>query len=465
MGSRDRDPMLVHHARIAQRRFLQDFALDFAPQRRGHSWARARQAWKAGRVYFTGLLQPVHVKSMERIAVSGGIPAHRVRQFITRSPWDADRLLESLLGRMRSLTSPQGVVIIDDTGQEKQGSHSVGVGHQYSGTLGGLGNCQVAVTALYVMPGEKRNADAVGWPLGMDLYLPKAWVEDPERRKEVGIPQDLLYRTKPEIALGMLERVRRQAIPHMAVIMDAGYGDVDPFRRKLREQGEPYVAAWTTVHHRVLHAEAPEAAKVQVLPKGVRIGQTPKEIAALTPDSHWKDVSWAEGTKQRLHRRFARHRVRVVHTVVNLHDRREITDEEGCLLLERDEKELKAYFVSGLNDLSLEQQVGLTHTRWAIEQYHREIKQTLGMDRFEGRTWRGWHHHLAMICLAYAFLAQLRAEMGPRSLPPLNAIHWAVMFSLIRHEVLEDQGLTSRQSHEIAYRFLVRVLGLRQPPE
>ncbi len=465
MGSPGYVGMLVHHARVAQRRFLRDFDETFAPRRPGHNWARSGQTRRASRIYFRGLLQPVQVKSMERIAQSGGVPSPRVQQFITRSPWDANRLIETLLERMRVLTSSKGVVLFDDTGQEKQGTHSVGVGRQYSGTLGGLGNCQVAVTGFYVMPGSKRNADAVGWPLGMDLYLPTAWVEDPERRKEVGVPDDLQYRTKPEIALEMLERLRRQAIPHKAVIMDAGYGDVDPFRRKLRGLGEPYIAAWTTVHHRVIPADAPEAAKVQVLPKGVRIGQTPKQIAALTPDHLWQDISWTEGTKSRLHRQFARLRVRVVHTAGNLHDRREITDEEGWLLLERDEKELKAYFVWGLNDLSLQEQVELAHTRWAIEQYHREIKQVLGMDRFEGRTWRGWHHRMAMICIAYAFLAELRTERGSRKLPPFNAIHWAVVYSLVRHQVLEDQGLGSRQSHEIARRFLVRVLGLRQPPE
>lgn len=456
--------MLVQHTRVAQRRFLRDFASDLTPRRTGHNWARARQTRRAGRAYFTGLLQPVQVKSMERIAQSGGIPVHRLQQFITDSPWDADRLIESLLDRMRHLTSPEGVVIFDDTGQAKQGRHSVGVGRQYSGTLGRVGNCQVAVTALYSLPGEKRNADAIGWPLGMDLYLPSSWTEDPARREKVGVPVDIPYRTKPEIALEILGRVRRQSIPHKAVIFDAGYGDVDPFRRTLRELKEPYIAAWSPNNHRVVLADTSEGAQEGRLPPGTEKEQTPKVLASLTPDHLWQVVSWAEGTKHQLQHQFVRYRVRVTHIGPG-HGGRVATDEEGWLLLERDEEELKAYFVWGFNDLTLEEQVALAHTRWVIEQFHREIKQTLGMDRFEGRTWRGWHHHMAMICLAYAFLALLRAEKGGDTLPPFNAVHWAVVYALVRHEVRQVKGVTSRQSHELARRLLVSVLGLRQPPE
>jgi SRSO17 transposase len=402
---------------------------------------------------------------MERIAQVGGIPSHRLQQFITDSPWDAGRLIQSLLGRMRHLTSPEGVVIFDDTGQAKQGHHSVGVGRQYSGTLGRVGNCQVAVTALYSLPGEKRNADAIGWPLGMDLYLPSSWTESRSRRAKVGVPENLPYRTKPEIALEILGRIRRESIPHQAVIFDAGYGDVDPFRRRLRELQEPYIAAWSPNNHHVLLADTPEAVREGKLPKELGKGQTPKELAESTPDRLWEVVSWAEGTKHQLQRQFVRYRVRVVHGSPKHDGGRVATDEEGWLLLERDGEELKAYLVWGFNGRTLEEQVALAHTRWLIEQFHREIKQTLGMDRFEGRTWRGWHHHMAMICLAYAFLASLRAERAGGKLPPFNSIHWAVVYSLVRHEVLEDQGLTSRQSHELAHRILVRVLGLRQPPE
>lgn len=367
--------MLVHRTRVAQRRFLRDFGPDFTPQKQGHNWARARQTRRAGRVYFTGLLQPVQVKSMERIAQSGGIPSHRLQQFITDSPWDADRLIESLLARMRHLTSPEGVVIFDDTGQAKQGTHSVGVGRQYSGTLGKVGNCQVAVTALYALPGKERNADVIGWPLGMELYLPSAWTEDAARRRKVGVPEELSYRTKPEIALEILKRVRREGIPHKAVVFDAGYGNVDPFRRSLRELREPYVAAWAPGNHQVYLADWPEAAREGTLPKGARKGATPRELAEQTPDPLWQDIAWGEGTKHQLHGEFVRYRVRVVHGTSKYDGGRVVTDEEGWLLLERDDDELKAYMLWGLNDLTLEQQVALTHRRWVIEQFYREIKQ------------------------------------------------------------------------------------------
>ncbi|NNN16947.1 MAG: IS701 family transposase [Thermoplasmata archaeon] len=459
--------MLVRpkHARLAQRRFLHQFADDLTPPARGHNWARRRETQRAARVYFNGLLQPVQVKSMERLAASGGIPSHRLQQFITDSPWDADHLLESLTTRMGGLPSPEGIVVFDDTGQAKQGRHSVGVGRQYSGTLGRIGNCQVAVTAIYVVPGKGHNADAISWPLGMDLYLPKDWTENPARREAVGIPEGIAYRTKPEIALEILDRVRAQRVPHRAIVVDAGYGDVDPFRQELRRLHEPYAAAWAPANHRTILVEDSRPLAEGRLPSGTE-EWSPARLATSLPAEAWREIEWSEGTKGQLRAEFVRRRVRVTHQSTVSHGTRVLTDEEGWLVLERTPDELKAWIVWGLDDRELDEQVLVIHNRWAIEQYHREIKQILGMDRFEGRTWRGWHHHMAMICLAYAFLAQLRAERaGGRKLPPFNAIHWSVVYALIRFEVLKDQGLTKAQSKEIALRMMVRVLGLRQPPE
>jgi SRSO17 transposase len=458
--------MLVRpkHARLAQRRFLHHFAKDLTPRPRGHNWARQRDTQRAARVYFNGLLQPVRVKSMERLAASGGIPAHRVQQFITDSPWDADHLLESLIARVGDLTSPEGIVVFDDTGQAKQGRHSVGVGRQYSGTLGRVGNCQVAVTAIYVVPGKGYNADAISWPLGMNLYLPKDWTENPARRKTVGIPEEIAYRTKPEIALEILERVQARGVPHRAIVVDAGYGDGDPFRQELRRRREPYAAAWAPANHRVVLIEGSPPLTEGRLPSGVE-EWAPVQLARSLPADAWREIQWSEGTKGQLHAEFVRRRVQVTHQGTS-HHVRTVTDEEGWLVLERTPDELKAWIVWGLDDRTLDEQVLVIHNRWAIEQYHREIKQVLGMDRFEGRTWRGWHHHMAMICLAYTFLAQLRAERaGGGKLPPFNSIHWSVVYALIRYEVLKEQGLTKAQSKEIALRMMVRVLGLRQPPE
>ena len=447
--------MLVRpkHARLAQRRFLRSFSEDLTPPRKGHNWARKRQTQRAARVYFTGLLQPVRVKSMEHLAVSGGIPSHRLQQFITDSPWDPEQLLHSLRTRMGELTSPNGVVVLDDTGQAKQGTHSVGVGRQYSGTLARVGNCQVAVTAIYLLPGDERNADQVSWPLGMELYLPKDWVEDPVRREETDIPPEVGFRTKPQIALGIVRKVREEGLPHRAVVADAGYGDNDELRAQLRAWNEPYVLGINPSSH-----------KVQI--EGGGEARTVREILRDLPEGAWQEVSWSEGTKGRLHGRFVRTRVWGSHGSTHHKGGQVLSGEDGWLLLERRETEEKAYWVWGLDEASLEDQVGLAHGRWAIEQFHREIKQTLGMDKFQGRTWRGWHHHMAMIGLAYAFLAVLRAERsGDGTLPSFNAVHWAVVYALVRLDILKGQGLTKKQTREIALRFMERALGLRQPPE
>ena len=447
--------MLVRpkHARLAQRRFLRSFSEDLTPSRKGHNWARKRQTQRAARVYLTGLLQPVRVKSMERLAVSGGIPSHRLQQFITDSPWDPGQLLHSLRTRMGSLTSSRGLVVLDDTGQAKQGTHSVGVGRQYSGTLARVGNCQVAVTAIYLLPNDQRNADQISWPLGMELYLPKDWTEDPVRRAETAIPPGVGFRTKPQIALGIVQKVREERIPHRAVVADAGYGDSDELRAQLRSWNEPYVLGVNPSSHKVQTEGSEEIHSIREILRGL-------------PEGAWQEVSWGEGTKGRLHGRFVRMRVRGSHQHPNHHHGQEPSGEDGWLLLERRENEDKAYWVWGLDDASLEDHVALAHGRWAIEQFHREIKQTLGMDKFQGRTWTGWHHHMAMVALAYGFLALLRAdtkEGGPP--PPFNVVHWHVVYALVRFDILKGQGLTKAQEREIALRFMERALGLPQPPE
>lgn len=326
------------------------------------------------------------------------------------------------------LATKEGIIIFDDTGQKKKGKKSPGVARQYSGTIGKTGNCQVIVTTVYTIPGKSLNADAIYWPMDMELYLPEKWFENPQRCKEAGISSERRFQTKPEIALEHLKRIRAENVPHRAVIGDTGYGTGGDFREELRVLKEPYVLAVTPSMISVVPEETyirppgqkgPRGAptKYPTLPKGV-IPNTAEKISADVLDEEWITIEWNEGTKGKLHGDFVRKRVCVIH------DGRP-TDEKGWLIIERTVKnEIKAHICWGLDNCSLEEIVKIIHLRWTVEQCFAQMKGEVGMADFEGRKWRGWHNHAAMVILAFCFLCLLRItesnDSGP--LPTLPQI-------------------------------------------
>jgi SRSO17 transposase len=178
------------HRRLERYRFLAPLKGAFTTRSNGSSWPRWRETWRGAHAYLEGLLAPGRGKNMEAIARRVGIEGDRVERFVRESPWDHGGLQEYLVAHVPlTMRSPRAALVLDDVGIVKQGRHSVGVHRQYSGALGKVGNCQVAVDLTYAVPGRGRNADQITWPLGMELYLPRAWVEDPEYgdpRAEVG---------------------------------------------------------------------------------------------------------------------------------------------------------------------------------------------------------------------------------------------------------------------------------------
>lgn len=400
---------------------------------------------------------------MDGIARGVRVDPNQVQQFVTDSPWDPMRATEHLIDRMaKEYASPEGVLVVDDTGQAKQGTHSVGVKRQYSGTLGKVGSCQVAVDVVYALPGKRRNADAVVWPLGLELYLPEEWTDDPRRREEVAVPREVGFRTKPEIALGMIDRALRRGLPFRGVVADAGYGEGGDFREALRERKVAYALG---VRPKVLHlvdasTTVRRAAKHLTYPKDAEVF-TPEALAGRLGDGDWTRVAWSEGTKGPLESLFFRRRVRVVHPGRG----RRAGEEVAWLLLEKRPDELKAYLCWGLDECDLEALARIVHLRWTVEQFHQEIKEVLGMDHFEGRTWRGWHHHMAMICLAYAFLAVLRATArGKGGRPSFEAVHRAVVETLVER-LLVDRGRLGRKRAKGLAPIVVDFFGITQPTE
>jgi SRSO17 transposase len=313
--------------------------------------------------------------------------------------------------------SDGGWWIVDDTGFPKQGQHSVGVARQYCGMLGKQDNCQVAVSVTLA-------CQAGSLPVAWQLYLPKEWAEDLPRRQKAGVPDAVEFATKPTLALAQIERLMAQGAPRYCVLSDAGYGVETAFRERLSELGLPYVVGVTgqvTVWppgHAPLPPE-PYSGRGNV-PTRLRLGEAKqqrpmsvKELAFEVDPSQWLSVEWREGTNFTLRSRFARVRVRAAHRD---QQRTELRPQEW-LLIEWPEghKEPMKYWLSTLSeDTSLQRMVLEAKMRWRIERDYQDLKQELGLGHYEGRGWRGFHHHASLSIAAYGFLMvqQLRHPQG-----------------------------------------------------
>lgn len=362
------------------------------------------------RWYLRGLMLPGQRKSVEpmaaRVHPQDVRSAHQsMHHLVADSEWSDTALLAAVAREVVPVLSKAGQApcfwIIDDTGFRKYGKHSVGVARQYCGQLGKTENCQIAVSlSLATVEGSV--------PLDYRLYLPREWAEDKQRRKLAGVPEEIAFATKGEIAWGQIEAALAAEIPRGPVLMDAGYGDDAALRDRLSEHGLPYAvgirpatAVWWGGHQ---PASAPinqgsGRRRTRVLrdethqPIGVR------ELAQTLSAASYRTVTWREGTNAKLRSRFARVRVRAAHA-----DR---PREEEWLLIEwpKGEAEPTRYFLSTLPaDISFKELVATVKMRWRIERDYRELKQEVGLGHYEGRNWRGFHHHASLCIAAYGFL-------------------------------------------------------------
>lgn len=341
--------------------------------------------------YLEGLFNDSERKSMQamhgRLSEPGTYQA--LQHFITHSPWSATRVWE----RLRALVPERGgILALDDTGLPKQGKHSVGVKRQYCGALGKIGNCQVAVSSLLIAPHQV-------WPLTCDLYLPTEWLTEPTRRAEAGIPEGMRFREKWRIALAQVRVVLKAGFAVTAVVADADYGRVAPFRRGLERLGLRYAVA--------IRAE------LAVWRTGARRARAVSDLAKQVPDREWQRVCWGHGTKGPLAARFVAFRVRPAHS-----------RGERWLLCERSlvDDERKYYLLNLHATAALEDLVRLARSRWPIEQQYREFKDELGFDHFEGRTFQGWHHHAVLTAIAFTFLQMERARASTDPCPTLPQV-------------------------------------------
>jgi SRSO17 transposase len=373
--------------------------------------------------YCTGLLLPGERKSVEPMAARlAGENVQRMHQslhhVVADAPWSdeavLDRCLDTVIPAM--LREEPGVAwVVDDTGFPKKGRESVGVARQYCGQVGKQENCRVAVSLSI-------TTERASMPVAFRLYLPAAWIRDRKRRKKTGVPNEIRFQTKPEIALAQIRRARERNLPEGVVLADAGYGNDTSFRSELTRMGLSYavgIQSTTTVWK---PGEEPKPAP----PRKGSTGRprkllqrdaehhpvSVKELALSLPANVWKKAIWREGVKQDLQSRFARLRIRPAHRD---YWRAEAHPEEWLLIeWPTSESEPTKYWLSTVPaDTALTDLVPLAKHRWIIERDYQELKQELGLGHYEGRGWRGFHHHATLCIAAYGFLVAERSLFSP----------------------------------------------------
>jgi SRSO17 transposase len=372
--------------------------------------------------YCRGLLLPGERKSIEPMAARlepGSVQATRqsLHHLVAKAPWSDETLLEHVRKQVLPAMRKQGPVvawIVDDTGFPKKGTHSVGVARQYCGQVGKQDNCRVAVSLSVAT----WNASL---PVDYRLYLPKEWAEDFTRRKETEVPKEVRFQTKPEIALDQIRAALAAKVDRGVVLADAAYGINTEFRDGLTDLELQYVVGVQSTMTVWEPGQQPLPAK----PRG-RMGRPPrllrrsnqhqpvsvKQLAMSLPSTAFREVTWREAGERKLRSRFAAVRVRAAHRDYEKAE----PHAEKSLLIEwpRGEAEPTKYWVSTLPPTTkLKALIKMAKQRWIIERDYEELKQELGLGHFEGRNWRGFHHHATLCIAAYGFLVAERTRFSP----------------------------------------------------
>jgi len=369
-----------------------------------------------GQVYLRGLMLDGKRKSIEPMAarVEDG-DEQCLQQFVNQSPWRWEPVRERLAIRMSAEISPQAWVI-DDTGFPKFGDKSVGVARQYCGALGKVGNCQIGVSISAV------TAEA-SCPLDWRLFLPESWNEDP-RRTQCRVPEEVTHQPKWKLALDMIDELRAWGIVAPPVLGDAAYGDVTGLRTGLEERGLQYVldvkGATSAVGQDAVLVRAAYSGKGRPpVARYARPFSTVAALAAAAGPGACQMVAWRQGIRQMLQSRFLAIRVRPMNVALR-HAEPGAEVPLRWLLAEWPEGKDQPtdFWLSNLPETAtLQELVGLAKLRWRIEQDYRELKDALGLDHFEGRSYNGWQHHVTLVSVAHGFLTTERL----RRRPPLRA--------------------------------------------
>jgi SRSO17 transposase len=361
---------------------------------------------QAGARYVEGLLLPGQRKSIGPMAERLGVDGQQLQQFVTDSPWDERAIWQGIAREVVPSLEPIEAWVVDETGWLKQGEHSVGVAAQYCGAVGKKANCQVSVEVVV-------SDGCVAAPIAGRLYLPEGWATDPARRAKAGVPAEVLFQTKIEIALDLIREALAHGVARAPVLADSLYGDSTDFRATLRGLGceffvqvsglkqkawsTPVVTERKTRRHHVVAATPPS--------------QTLAEIVAGFKAGDWQACQWKATDGQTRHTRVAWHQVYLAHSL----RRAEGKPEAAWLVVDwpAGQAEPYHYYLAHFKSEPTKARcLRLSRSRFHIEQYFQRAKDDLGLDHFEGRSWRGFHHHLVLSALAYLFVlvVYLRAK-------------------------------------------------------
>jgi SRSO17 transposase len=376
--------------------------------------------------YCTGLLLPGERKSVEPMAAR--LEPERVQathqslhHLVAKADWSDEAMLTVVRSQVLPAIEQHGAInawIVDDSGCPKKGIQSVGVARQYCGQLGKQDNCQVAVSLSVAN-------DHASLPIAYQLYLPEAWANDPARRRKAGVPEDIAFQTKPQIALAQIRAALLAGVSSAVVLADAGYGVDTGFRDGITELGLRYVVGIQSSTTLWPPGQAPLPPKPWSgrgrRPTRLRYDEThqpvsAKDLAVGLPAKAFRRITWREGTNTRLASRFAAVRVRPAHRDT---ERCQPRPEEWCLIeWPKGEAEPTKYWFSTLPaDTSFTELVRQAKRRWRIERDYQDLKQELGLGHYEGRGWRGFHHHATLCIAAYGFLISERAVFSPSAEP------------------------------------------------
>jgi SRSO17 transposase len=371
-----------------------------------------RRYW--GGVYVRGLLLEGERKSVG--AMAERLPdgnEQSLQQFVSQSPWPWEPVWQRL-AQQAEQAFPTTAWIVDDTGFPKKGEHSVGVARQYSGTLGKTANCQVAVSL--------HAASATGSsPLGFRLYLPQLWTEDPERLRKAGVPDGISFQEKWRLALDLIDQARGWGLtPPPVVLADAGYGENGAFRQGLEQRHLPYavgissqVSVWTTPPECGVPDWGGHGRPTRCIRYGEQRPDSVREVA-VAHRKRFRLVTWREGSRGTMRSRFWASRVQSAHQWSTGAP----PGKAVWLLIEwpREETMPTKYYLCDLPaGISLRRLVTVTRGRWRIEQDYQQLKEELGLDHFEGRSWTGWHPHVTLVMLAHLFLRREQKRRSSKS--------------------------------------------------
>lgn len=471
-------------------RFVNQIESLFGTRKNGMSWPNHDVTELNGKSYVRALLRPSCGKTCTDIASSMNLDQESIERFVRDSPWEYDAVEDHLHQSVpEEVQGKDAVHIVDGMAIPKSGKDSVGAARQWCGVDGKVDLCQVTVNSVITRPGEEYNANQVTFPLSMQLYLPDTWTGEPDaydsqaerqayehRRKKTEVP-DVPHEKKWEMALSQIV----MASDHLefgCVGADIGFGRVTEFRRQLRAMNQPYALEVETGKFPTIPREteleepgptpgkgAPR--KHPRYPEDVE-AQTPEEIAETLSGDDWTEVTWNQGSDEKMTAEFYRTQIRTVTDRINNY----VSDETGWLLLKRspedsadeadsdhpdhadgehEQEELKAWICWGVDDEPLDQLVTWSQIRWAIERFHQDSKQHLGADEYQGRTWKGFHHHLAAVMLAHQFLAKQRLKSGvdQDELPSFESVVHRIVKEEAIQRLMRNHGLERETAKEI----------------